>query len=154
MFKMNRKDYLMHCSTMSADLSYPPGWLTAHIWFGYWPLTLTVVSLMKLAPLHHTTHWYVVWSSLSLRHTVSTDVWCWPSDCRDVCSLISSVTRKALSDFPSDSARSFNLNHFTFSSLCVAPWMVHLRSHGKWAYTMPGWPISDTLGGAVERNML
>lgn len=122
----------------------------------YSPLTLTVVSLLKLLSLHHTTHWYLVWSSVTVRNTGRRDVWFLPSDCRQARSLRSSVSSRESeepdSDWITESGLVLCLNHFTLSSHLVAPWMVHFSSVGTWAYMMLGWLISETLNGTVKRN--
>lgn len=115
------------------------------------PFTLTVVSLLMLLPLHMTTHWYSDRSSVTVRHTVRTDVWCSPSDWRDACSLRSSLTKRETdSDWTANSAALLSLNHFTLISRSLAPLMVHLRSVGTSACMMLSWLIWETLGGAVE----
>lgn len=122
----------------------------------YSPLTLTVVSLLKLLSLHHTTHWYLVWSSVTVRNTGRRDVWFLPSDCRQARSLRSSVSSRESeepdSDWITESGLVLCLNHCTLSSHLVAPWMVHFSSVGTWAYMMLGWLISETLNGTVKRN--
>ncbi|TNN88257.1 hypothetical protein EYF80_001473 [Liparis tanakae] len=96
------------------------------------PFTRTVVFLLKVLPLHSTKHWYSVWSSSTVRHTVKTEVWHVPFDWRQARALrSSSANRETDSEGNAESAPLLNLNHFTFTSRCLAPWTVHLRSVGN-----------------------
>lgn len=113
---------------------------------------------MVLLPLHSTTHWYVVRSWPTVRHTVRTDVWRLPSDWRAAWSLRSSARNGDSAwdwaDETGPTSEPFvTLNHVTFSSRCPAPLMVHFSSVGTRAYTTLGWMISETLGRTVKREM-
>lgn len=128
-------------------------WIWWSLSHSFSPVTRTVVSLLMVLPLHCTSHWYLVRSSVTVMHNVRTDVWCLPSDWREAFWLTSSLTnRETDSDWTIETAPPPNLNHLTSSSLCLAPRMVHLRLNGTWAYMMLGWLISETLGRAVQRD--